>query len=275
MNSNKFIKCCCFCNMEFVKTEVIKMKKDICLDNDNKLRTVVNENIIRCNKCKNCFSCQNCKDKIAEHYELCLGDNISPALIITDIEYDKEFEFILLPDKLGGHVANVYNITRCEDFKIYKFIETKYILLKLLESNSCCWIKESNNIKFLNMYKVNMSVGEAICNNVLHSMQFNNKEVGYYEFKKKRPIWLRCSYSNFPLELDLFNEELKLAVEYNGQQHYKYVQFFHQNEEAFKKQLQRDEEKMTTCLKFGINLIIVPYTLKTYKLIEQFIKSKL
>ena len=86
---------------------------------------------------------------------------------------------------------------------------------------------------------------------------------------------MKSPYSNYPLELDFYNEELKIAVEYNGEQHYKYTPLFHQNEEAFKKQLQRDEQKVITCSNLNINLIIVPYSLNNYKLIEEYITSQL
>ena len=83
--------------------------------------------------------------------------------------------------------------------------------------------------------------------------------------KKTRPNWLRCSYSNRPLELDLYNEELKVAIEYNGKQHYEYTPYFHQNEETFKKQLVRDEEKNRICEEMGINLITIPYSVSGHE----------
>ena len=272
-NTNKFIKNCSFCNLEFAKTESIKMKKAAFLKN-KELKTTINIGIIRCKKCQKCFSCKYCENKLAKHYKCC-SDIINEVFIFSSEEYSIEFDFLLLPAVLGGHIANVYEINFCKDYICYKFRETEYILFKLFENNSCCWIKDTETIKLLNKHKLNISIGENICINVLNSIQFNNKDVGYYNFKKIRPEWLRCSYSNRPLELDLYNEELKIAVEYNGQQHYKYTPFFHQNEEEFKKQLQRDDEKLKKCFELNINLIIIPYNLNNYKSIEQYIKSKI
>ena len=45
------------------------------------------------------------------------------------------------------------------------------------------------------------------------------------DFTKIRPPWLINEEGN-RLEIDMYNEELNLAVEYNGIQHYKYVDFF-------------------------------------------------
>lgn len=69
------------------------------------------------------------------------------------------------------------------------------------------------------------------------------------------------------MELDLFIEELKLAIEYQGQQHYAPVYSI----VDFGTQQQRDQEKIDACklvplspkyltvAKHGITLVVVPY----------------
>ena len=64
------------------------------------------------------------------------------------------------------------------------------------------------------------------------------------------------------MELDCYNPELKLAVEYSGKQHYEYVPYFHKNKEAFLNQKYRDELKRRMCKDNMITLIEVPYTVK-------------
>jgi hypothetical protein len=76
------------------------------------------------------------------------------------------------------------------------------------------------------------------------------------------------------LELDCYNEELKIAVEYNGIQHYKYIPFFHKNKEAFQNQKYRDYMKREICEKNGIKLIEVPNTVKIEN-IESYLREKL
>ena len=68
------------------------------------------------------------------------------------------------------------------------------------------------------------SKGEKECRKVLENL-FNKP------FSKSRPDFLRnpVTGGNFNLELDCYNQELSLAVEYNGIQHYKYVPYFHRN----------------------------------------------
>ena len=72
----------------------------------------------------------------------------------------------------------------------------------------------------------------------------------------------------------MFNKDLMVACEYNGQQHYNYVPFFHRTKDAFYNQQYRDKQKREVCKKLGIFLIEVPYTIQENS-IENFIKKEL
>lgn len=118
-----------------------------------------------------------------------------------------------------------------------------------------------------------ISKGESECRNVLRKI-FNKP------FNTCRPDFLRNpvtssgSGENFNLELDCFEPSLKLAVEYNGCQHYKQTPYFHKNKEAFRNQQYRDELKRRMCRDNRINLIEVPYTVKIHQ-IEGYIRHQL
>lgn len=90
--------------------------------------------------------------------------------------------------------------------------------------------------------------------------------VEYYfqkPFDKIRPDFLTNPITNCTLELDVYNDELKLAIEYNGSQHYHYNKMMHQNSrDRFQNQQYRDYIKKNLCKDNGIELIIVPYTVK-------------
>lgn len=75
------------------------------------------------------------------------------------------------------------------------------------------------------------------------------------KFVKLRPKWLER------LELDGYNEELKIAFEYNGIQHYKFVEYFHKKLENFEAQKERDERKYKLCTEQEIKLCSIPYIL--------------
>jgi hypothetical protein len=79
--------------------------------------------------------------------------------------------------------------------------------------------------------------------------------------------------SRHNLELDCYNDQLRLAVEYNGAQHYKYIPYFHKNKEAFYNQKYRDELKRLRCKELGIVLIDIPYT--ENKNLERYLEEQL
>ena len=113
------------------------------------------------------------------------------------------------------------------------------------------------------------SKGEIECRRVLQFI-FNKS------FDKARPNFLRnpVTGGDFNLELDCYDPELGIAVEYNGVQHYKFIPFFHKNKEAFLNQKYRDDMKRRICKENGILLIEVPYTVKIED-IKSFIQKSL
>lgn len=104
---------------------------------------------------------------------------------------------------------------------------------------------------------------EEECRVIIESI-FKNK------FPTKRPDFLNNPLSKKNLELDCYCEELGIALEYNGIQHYKFPNPFHKNILEFKKQLQRDEYKKNMCRINDVLLIIIPYDMKKNK-IRQYI----
>lgn len=93
-------------------------------------------------------------------------------------------------------------------------------------------------------------------------------------FKSIWPDWLRNPETGETLELDCYNEELQIAVEYNGQQHYTWPNFTNQTYQQFINQVRRDELKMELCDRNGVYLIVVPYNVSLDK-IPEFIMSYL
>ncbi|NDE13555.1 hypothetical protein EBZ80_01315 [bacterium] len=98
------------------------------------------------------------------------------------------------------------------------------------------------------------SKGEARCREFLE-FTFGKR------FEKTRPSFLINPVTNQTLELDCYNEDLRLAVEYNGEQHYRFNKMMHQNSrDGFRNLQYRDHVKKELCERYGIHLIVVPYT---------------
>lgn len=113
------------------------------------------------------------------------------------------------------------------------------------------------------------SKGERECRRVLQQL-FNRP------FDKARPNFLAnpVTGGSRNLELDCYDESLNLACEYNGEQHYKFIPYFHRTKDAFYNQKYRDQFKKKTCEERGVRLIEVPYNIKVPD-IESYIMTEL
>ena len=179
---------------------------------------------------------------------------------IKDIWDNKGFD-ILLYISIGFIIIyGIYRIIKKENGAWSKnyYYEDKFIDL------------DYNNYINTNKKKIpKESKGEIECRRVLNKL-FNKP------FDKIRPNFLNnpVTGGNFNLELDCYNEELGIAVEYQGIQHYKFNKFFHRNKDHFMTQKYRDDMKRRMCIENNIILIEVPYTVKNEN-IENYLKKEL
>lgn len=73
------------------------------------------------------------------------------------------------------------------------------------------------------------------------------------------------------MSFDFYNANKKIAVEVQGQQHTKFVKFFHGNRSKYLDQLKRDDKKMRFCEANDITLIeIYPNDIVSVELFESF-----
>ena len=97
-----------------------------------------------------------------------------------------------------------------------------------------------------------ISKGEAHCKRYVQRL-FKRS------FTKIRPDFLKDPTSKRNLEIDLYNDSLKIAIEYNGRQHYEFTRRFHKTYRDFRRQHERDILKKRLCKENGVRLIVVPY----------------
>ena len=119
------------------------------------------------------------------------------------------------------------------------------------------------------------SKGERLCAEVMNKIFPNTK------FYKTRPNWLINPQTGHVLEFDLYTHNLegqnvRLAVEYQGEQHRNSNHVFNKSVESFDKQIMRDDHKIDFCKGHDIILLIVWDDKNTYKkvwndIIEQLI----
>lgn len=79
------------------------------------------------------------------------------------------------------------------------------------------------------------------------------------EFPTKRPSWLINPTTGKRLELDGYCEKLRIAFEYQGQQHYKSFEDHFHKRRSLKKQQRVDELKKLICNKNDVTLVVTPY----------------
>ena len=106
------------------------------------------------------------------------------------------------------------------------------------------------------------SLGERYC------IEFMEILFPGHKFPKVRPAWLKNTVhkTNRCLELDGYCEDLAIALEYNGVQHYEWPNFTGMTWEQFMKQRERDQLKEEVCIEKKICLIRIPYTVPNEKI---------
>lgn len=99
----------------------------------------------------------------------------------------------------------------------------------------------------------NESKREAICRQSLESIYKK-------QFPRCRPDFLKNPLTGYNLELDMFNEELMIALEEQDISHVAYPNRYHKTKEEFIKRVQYDKYKADRCAEHGVYLITLPYT---------------
>lgn len=130
------------------------------------------------------------------------------------------------------------------------------------------------SVKGRSMLKYRREQGKSRNKNEEHCREIVERLTNH-KFRSVRPNFLKNPETNRNLELDMYCEELKVAFEYNGVQHYHFIPggYFHPNgEEDFLKQQKRDRFKARKCKENGITLFVIPYTVKREDH-EEFIKK--
>lgn len=94
-------------------------------------------------------------------------------------------------------------------------------------------------------------ISERICRALLEKMTGA-------PFPKMRPRWLKNDRGR-QMELDGYAEQLGLAFEYQGVQHYKPIPFLEANGHRFRQRQQDDRRKRQLCQQNGVTLLEIPF----------------
>lgn len=125
--------------------------------------------------------------------------------------------------------------------------------------------KKLNIINIASRFSTVSEIGEYCIH--LFGQELNEQP----EFEKSFD-WLRNKETNCKLKLDGYFEKYKLAIEYDGIQHYKFYPQLDKTENDFIKRQERDKLKDNLCKEHNITLIRIRYD---EKLSSNLIKQKL
>lgn len=95
----------------------------------------------------------------------------------------------------------------------------------------------------------------------------------HHEFIKVRPTWMENPKTGHAMELDFYSEDLKVAIECNGTQHYK--KGFSMDDKAFSDQLLRDAQKTLLCTYQDVVLVTIPYTVADKGAVKGYLEQRL
>lgn len=115
----------------------------------------------------------------------------------------------------------------------------------------------------------NESGGEFLVKSILNEFNINFKK----EFSVINKINGRNQkYIKIDFQLNLNNKEI--WIEYNGIQHYKYINnFFKETIDDYQKQLTRDKNVRDYCKEHDILLIEIPYTYTKYEILKPILED--
>jgi hypothetical protein len=167
---------------------------------------------------------------------------------------------------------NLPDLRENEDFKILPRFTNIHDTAKISLSESMEYFSPIKSPRSLALgehtcFKNNKpSKGETLCKKAV-------EEIYGVPFYCVRPNFLKNPETGRNLELDMYNDDLKIAVEYSGIGHYVYPNPFHKTKEEFMNQIRRDQYKVETCDQNGIYLITVPYNVPLeYEKIKSYIE---
>lgn len=140
---------------------------------------------------------------------------------------------------------------------------------------------------YLYNFVSNISLGCKECANELMSSVPENKCYYYLlnEFSdltikrqhkiEHNHIYDSGEFSNRSLYVDFYIPEINSIIEYNGEQHYKFIKLFYKTEKEFIEQINRDSYLRNYCRANKINLLVLPYVDKDRleDIIHEFVTS--
>ena len=234
--------------------------------------------------CKNCLFIEKAKKihkKGAFDYSKTIYVKAIEKVIIICNNCNQEFR-----QRPNDHISNKSRCSHCfgttkmtkssfikraleiHEEGLFNYDNIKYVNLKTkidIFCNKCNKAFSQNPSSHIhNKYgcpKCKSSFGEKNIRRYLHENNIDYEEQVYKNYLGKQYIY------------DFYIPHLKLFIEYNGIQHYKYVHFFHRTQKYFQYRELKDVMKKKYCIRKKYNLLIISY--KERNTIKKELKKEL
>lgn len=173
--------------------------------------------------------CSGCSDFVSKEKEFNLDKVLKN---IKEVEEKFDFMCINKNEIDGPSFSSKLKCNKCQSIKTVKFYK--------------------KDIRSCQICSSNKRMGELFCRGLLQKLFVK-------PFISCRPDFLRFEKDD-NLELDCYNDELKLALEFQGKQHFEYVPFLHDSDiNNFIYQQRKDIFKKQKCIEKKINLLEITY----------------
>lgn len=216
--------------------------------------------------------------KIKGKYKL-LSKYVDVTTPVTLLHLKCNREWTVIPERVlqGSRCSKCYgsDLKTTEEFKqeVYNLVGNEYTVASPyvyniekinIIHNKCgykdWWVTPSNFLKGRRCPKCQESHGEQMVRSILNKLKI--------EFVSQKRF-SDCRYKQ-PLPFDFYLPKFRVAIEYDGEQHYKEIAYFSEDG-GLKCRKIRDHIKNQYCKKHKIDLIRIPYTITNKDEIEQII----
>ena len=156
------------------------------------------------------------------------------------------------------------------DYSFVNYIDNQ-TKVKILdnETGDIFWQTPNSHLTGSGNPKRKRSSGEMLIQKLLKDFNIDFKE----EYVLKNIIQGR-NIKNIRIDFRLLNLSKEIWIEYNGIQHYKYINnFFKETIDDYQKQLTRDKNVRDYCKEHDILLIEIPYTYTKYEILKPILED--
>lgn len=166
--------------------------------------------------------------------------------------------------KCAGRCYRLSDVIEVANSRKFRLLSTKFVGMTGKYKWECpdghTWMARASRVK--------LGTGCPYCHSYIteEACRFIFQELTGQSFRKTRSILGKR------LELDGYCDELKIAFEYQGKQHYSFIKHLHRRPEIHEAQKRRDDLKRSLCKERQIDLVEIPYHVDN---LEPFIREQL